>query len=183
MDNKKDSFESNLLWLFCLLGLVRSVIALVRDNPKATGDYPDFYIDIALAVLFFVTLIIIKLNASNRTILFTFYLPFIIIFSLGFVVRNGLESSSESNVYFSIILIALTMKGRLPAIFCTLLILSIIVGNIYTHQVNGIPATFGEEGAGMVNFFFLAIASILISYYAKDVFSGSRKKLKDTAAV
>jgi len=176
-EKAKDQFEYNVLMLACVLGFLRSVIAVIGDMG---GDrfHIDFLTDIGFTLLFFSTVIGLLITKATKWVIWFFYLPFIALLLISFIQAEGLQGSIEHNIFAGLILISLTMRGKLTLYFNLLLIIGTVISIIYLEFEYDLLNTFENGHRSNVNFIFATLGIIGFTYYAKNEFSKKRRILE-----
>ncbi len=179
-DNTRYPFEGNILKVVAVFGLVRSFIALARDNPNIAG-FADFYIDLANTIVFLLAIIMLQLKVGLKYLIVAFYLPIILLFCVGMVTHRGLASSFEINAFGYVVLFCLSLRHRLPLIFSTILIIGVSISIIIIEQEHQFLVDFSDYSTNQFSFIFVALAIIIITLYSKNIFDEKKLELKETS--
>ena len=180
-NHQKDLFENNILFVICLAGLFRSALALIGDFPFEELTY-DFLTDLGFTILFTYVVFLLYFDYSYRLILRLFYIPFILLLCLALIHSRGLASSVENNIFAGILLIALTMRGKLPLIYISTLIICTIISLIIVENINHFFTSYDDYSTSSFNFIFVSVAIIWVAFYGKDAFRKKREELEKTRA-
>lgn len=176
---EKNSFEFNVLRVACAIGLLRSIIEVVRDL-NAEELLPNFYLDLTFIVVFAGTLIVLKTEQPFKKLLYMFYLPFIAMLLLMFADGRGLAYTIENNVFAGLVIITFTTRGKMTIYLNVLLVITIVMSLILIEIYYQLFDNFIPLNSGKLNFLFSSIGVIAFTLYAKSVFNRNKKNLADT---
>ncbi len=143
----------------------------------STSGVVDFYLDLAYGVMFLLTLIIVWTDRSYRSLYYTFYIPLIILLCFTLIDRRGLASSVENNIYVGLIVIALTMRSKDARKFSVALIIGTLISLAIVEFQNDFLSDFTNYSSAKFNYIFMAIGTVVITFYSKRLFENWKKKL------
>lgn len=176
MIDQHHRFERGILKVIALIGLVRFGIAIFLSDPAVDG-YADLYLDIATAIAFLTGLILVHWNASNRILIACFFAPLIGLLWASFYYYNGLASSNEINAFAVIIIISLTIQGRMPLLFVGVFLVGVCT-IMYLVETNNLQTLQPEDyKTGTTTLLLVTLANLFMIYHAKNVFDESRTDL------
>ncbi len=173
-------FESNVLLVACLLGFIRSAIALI-DDLNDIQIHDDFLSDLSFGLLFLFMGAAILFKRASTPFLVFFYIAFVTLLIRSFLDASGLQKSIEHNIFAGLILIFLTLKDRLPLYFSALLITGVIGSFMYFEYQFAFSINYVDQHYSSINFLFASLGTIGFTYYAKTVFEKKRAELRENA--
>lgn len=176
MKTTDSKFEYNVLRIACFFGLVRSIIEVSRDLLSSVIE-PNFFLDIAFIFVFASTLIALNFHFPFKRILYLFYFPFIVLITIMFIDGVGISYSVENNVFAGIIIIALTIRGRMVIYFIGAFLLCIFIGIAIVEYQYQLTSNFQSLSDNPFSFIFASLGSIAFTLYAKMEFWNRRKNL------
>lgn len=176
--SKEHPFEYNVLLLACILGLVRSLLAVI-DDLDDLSQHPDFPTDIMFTLIFIFSIVALRKFSSSKWLLFLFYTPFVLLLVYTFFKSNGLLRSIEHNIFAGLVFIIFTLKGRLSIYFTVILIAGVVASTIILELEYGFFENFHNEHTSDLNFIFASLGIIGITYYAKHVLVQGRNQLSE----
>lgn len=112
-------FESDLLTIGCLAGVLRMVIAVYRDLPLSEINL-DFVVDCSLLTVFLVPLILMRFRIKFEWITVPFSLLVLAFLCANWIVLDGLGGTGEYYYLGGIIIIALIHYGSWLVFFVAL---------------------------------------------------------------
>lgn len=112
-------FESDILTIGCLAGVLRMVIAVYRDLPLVDIDL-DFIVDCSLLMVFLVPLILMRLEVKFEWITVPFSFLVLAFLCANWIVLDGLDGTGEYYYLGGIIIIALIHHGSWLVFFVAL---------------------------------------------------------------
>lgn len=174
----KHPFEYNVLMFASIIGLIRSIVAVIGDLDDIV-KHPDFYSDIAFTLIFCFVIIALRTSLSFQWIVIFFYIPFIWLLIYAFHNSNGLQQGIEQNIFAGLIFIIFTLKGRLPVYFSAILIVGIFFSVVLLEIRLSLLENFEDNHTSDLNFIFASLGIIGLTYYAKYILVKGRNKLKD----
>lgn len=174
--NYSSSFERNILKVITVIGFARAFLELSLDKPEVNG-YTDFYIDLAVLILFLWGFVMVFWNMHDSWIKWTFYLPLILFMSIGLYTLQGLYSSHELLAYGLVVIISLTMKDKSLIVFNILVLFGTIVSLNFVELKLPI-SSFEKISKTTLPFVFISVTVIVLTNYSKFVFARRRQELK-----
>lgn len=177
MKNQGNSrFERGILKVVAFIGLIRFIIALMVNDPQVDG-YLDLTLDIATATVFLAGLLLVHFKADNKWIIGLFFIPLIILLLISLYLNGGLISAGEINAFAIVIILSLTIQGRLPWIFVAALLGGVILVLYVVEQENLNSLEEAVHNTSTFALLFVTLTNILLTLHAKNVFDASRNDL------
>ncbi len=173
----KFQFESNVLIVACALGFIRSLSAVIDDLSDSV-IHSDYWADFSFTLLFLFMGIFLVLKKASKGSLIIFYVAFISLLVITFINSNGLQSSTEHNIFAGLILIFFTLRNRLPIYLSFLLIVSVLGALLYLDYKYGFSVDYVDRHFSDINFLFATLGTIGFTFFAKSVFEKRRRELK-----
>ncbi|NQZ79360.1 MAG: hypothetical protein HRT61_25055 [Ekhidna sp.] len=171
------NFTKNVLAVVCISGLIRIILEF-QINTSSFGDL-DSMLDLLYLVIFSTTLFSLWKGISYESLRFVFYLPLIILLCLTLYNSRGLASPVETNTYLALIIISLTTRSIDAIRFSLLLIVGTLLSLILVESKYHFSSDFTDYSTENLNFIFISIVSVILTYYAKQVFEDRKNSLSN----
>lgn len=172
-------FERGILKVIALIGLVRFSIALILNDTLSDG-YTDFYMDLATALVFLIGFILLLQRSSNKLLIAFFFAPLILLLWISFYFFDGLASSNEINAFAIVIILSLTIQGRLTWVFVGTFLLGVFLVLFFVERDNLTHLNPSDYHTGTATLLLVTLANIWMTFHAKNKFDSSRQELKNT---
>lgn len=108
----KFDFESKILLVICLLGLLRSVLSIYNIVTVDNVPLEQIAFSFSLIVIYTITLLIIVWRKYSKGLTTAFSVLTILILSHNWIFRNGLNSESDVNFLILIVVLGVINRGR-----------------------------------------------------------------------
>ena len=171
-------FEYNVLMFACIMGLLRSILAVIGDL-EDINSHPDFYTDIAFTLIFCFAIVALRTSIPFFWVLAFYYVPFIGLLIYTLHASSGLQQNIEQNIFVGLIFIIFTLKGRLAIYFSTILIAGSFLVIVLLEVQYNLLENYEDRHTSDLNFIFASLGIIGFTFYAKYVLVKGRDKLKE----
>ncbi|WP_370089187.1 hypothetical protein [Ekhidna sp.] len=179
MENpNRHPFEYNVLMFACIMGLIRSVLAVIGDLDNISS-HPDFYTDAAFTLIFCFAIVALRTSIPFLWVLSFFYVPFIGLLIFTFHFSNGLQLSIEQNIFVGLIFIIFSLKGRLMIYLSSILIAGVFLSILLLEVQYDFLGNYQDKHSSDLNFIFASLGIIGITFYAKYVLVKRRDRLRE----
>lgn len=171
-------FESDILTVGCIAGVMRMVVAIYRDLPIEVVNL-DLVVDCSLCFIFILPLILLRLRIRFEYIVVPFSFLMLAFLCLNWIVLDGLGGKGEYYFIGGMILIALINKGKWLVFFvvsCLVLEIGLLYLTIFEDHI------FNErnpEDLSVYHYLWVSVVITAALLYHKAQFDSKREELRN----
>ncbi|MEO9801710.1 MAG: hypothetical protein ABJF04_00615 [Reichenbachiella sp.] len=172
-------FETSILRVASIIGVVRMLIAVARD---LTVDYHpvDFVMDLSLLAIISIPLILTFTRVALRYYLIPFCFLVTLALPVSWISSGGLDSNNEYQMIGAIFLFTMILSGRWLIFFTSLMIvMEVILIYIWNNHHALIAGLTKEPSMQRIHFVLMAVACTVAFLYLKEKLSAKRKQLNE----
>lgn len=174
-------FERGILKVIAFIGMVRFAIALFIGGPLQ-APLTDFYLNLATALIFLAGLVLVHVRATDKVLVAFFFVPLMVLVWVSLYFQNGLASAGEINAFAVVIILSLTIQGRLPWVFIAIFLMGVCT-TLYLVEWRNIQSQDSlVMNTDTTALLLVTLANLFMTYHAKNVFDTSRRELGETNA-
>jgi hypothetical protein len=174
---REASYESQIMQLIGLIGLVRICIALILDLLRETINWSELVVDSALLAVF-LTICLLALYVKISKVPIAIGLMLMILLALNFLQFDGVRGFTEFNYLVGFVLIAMMYTGN-TKLYLVLIMLTLLGAMLLA---NILVPSFQElfqihEQTKPDDFVFALVGLTALTFYFKYAMDLERKKL------
>lgn len=171
-------FESDILTIGCIAGVLRMVIAIYRDLPLAAVDL-DFIVDVSLLIVFAIPLILMRFQIQFEFISVPFSFLVVGFLCANWVVLDGISGTGEYYFIGGIIMMALIHSGMWLVVFVTLCVF-LEAAMLYVWLYHSDLMTYANpQDLGSHHYLWITVVVTVALLYHKNQFDQKRLDLRD----
>lgn len=171
-------FESDILTVGCIAGVMRMVVAIYRDLPLDVIDL-DFIVDCSLCLIFLLPLVLLRYRLRFEFIAIPFSFLMISFLCINWFLLNGIQGMGEYYFIGGMVLIALINNGKWLMFFvisCVLLEVALLYVAIYHRDI---MPQINPNDMNMYHYLWIAVVFTVVLFYHKAQFDKKREDLKN----
>lgn len=170
-------FESDILTVGCIAGMMRMAVAIYRDLPLEVIDM-DFVVDCSLCVIFLLPLILLRFRIRFEYIAVPFSFLMVGFLCANWIILNGIRGMGEYYFIGGMILIALINNGKWLVFFvvsCVLLEVGLLYVAIFRTDL---MPQINEDDKNIYHYLWITVVVTVALLYHKSQFDSKRQDLK-----
>ena len=170
-------FESDILTVGCIAGIMRMVVAIYRDLPLEVVNL-DFIVDCSLCLIFLLPLIFLRFSIRFEYIAIPFSFLMIGFLCANWILLKGIQGMGEYYFIGGMLLIALINNGRWLVFFvisCVLLEVALLYVAIFRSEL--LPP-LNPEDKNVYHYLWISVVVAVALLYHKSQFDIKREDLK-----
>lgn len=171
-------FESDILGIGCIAGVLRMVIAIYRDLPLMEINL-DFIVDTSLLVVFAIPLILMRFKVRFEYISVPFSFLVLGFLCANWIVLDGISGTGEYYFIGGMIMMALIHSGMWLVTFLTLCVV-LEAGMLYVWLYHRDLMTYAiPQDLGSHHYLWITVVATIVLLYHKNQFDQKRVGLRN----
>lgn len=170
-------FESDILTIGCIAGVLRMVIAIYRDLPLTSIDL-DFIVDCALLGVFILPLVLMRMHVRYEYISVPFSFLVLGFLCANWIILDGLSGTGEYYFIGGIILMALIHNHNWLVFFVGFCVLLEIVLILLCAFGDGVVSMSNRGDGSNHHYLWTTVVVTMVLLYHKNQFDLKRTQLK-----
>ncbi|WP_420580695.1 hypothetical protein [Reichenbachiella sp.] len=170
-------FESDILTVGCIAGIMRMVVAIYRDLPIEVINL-DFIVDCSLCLIFLLPLIFLRFNIRFEFIAVPFSFLMVGFLCVNWILLKGIRGMGEYYFIGGMILIALINNGKwlvILVVSCVMLEVALLYVAIFHSDL---ISPLNSNDMNVYHYLWITVVVTVALLYHKSQFDNKRENLK-----